>query len=310
MKFIYNNQDDYLDAPHSYYHLYRFDDNSTEDIFFYGYNCSINEELKNNYKNYKRKIYYNWESPCSFFNGNDAVTSQLYFDEVYTLCPYTADYINKKHGDITKQIAIPYTVRVDEFKQYASDLNNKEYDVIYQGQFNSQDHNEMLKAMVRHKYAICSIGPNPAITHNGLSTHQKIDLISRSKVSLASNLLYLNYHHVNNCKHYYPDYMENEALIHLDKNIAPQFKSRIMEAALCKTLNLVKHDYWNVIEKWFTPEIDFIYYYDTNDLISKLDHIVNNYDLYIPVIENAYTKVLTYDIDIQVTNIINKNYLT
>lgn len=306
MKIIYNPQDDYQDVPHSYYDLDRFNDESTSEVFFYGYNCSINDELKKQYESYNRKIYYNWESPCSFYCREDAVTSQLYFNEVYTLCPYTARYINNKYGDITHQIAVPYTVRADVFKQYVSDMSNKEYDVVYQGQFNSADHMIMLSAMQKHKYAICSIGPNPAITHRNLTTHQKMDLVSRSKISLASNQLYLTTHQIEYCKHHYPDYKDNEALVHLDAGVVPQFKSRVMEAALCKSLNLVKYDYWNVIEEWFKPNEDFVYYYDNTDLSTKIDDILANYDEYLPLIESAHNKVTMYDIDDQIKRIINK----
>jgi hypothetical protein len=308
MKFIYNNQDDYLDAPHSYYDLYRFDDASEDEIFFYGYNCSINDSLKNEYKSYKRKIYYNWESPCSFYSRNDAVTSQLYFDEVYTLCPYTADYINRKYGHITKQIPVPYTIRTNHqyFSKCVSDFTNKEYDVLYQGQFCSVDHDQMYQAMINHKYAICSLGPNNYITHRNLDTYQKMDLISKSKVSLASNLLYLRPHQIQYCKENYLDYQDNEALIRIDEGIVPQFKSRIMEAAYCKSLNLVKYDPWNVIENWFIPDQEFIYYYDHNDLKNKLQDIISNYDNYIPIINRAHNKVMTYCIDEQIKKIINK----
>jgi len=309
MKIIYNAQDDYQDVPHSYYDLYRFDDNSKKEIFFYGYNCSINDKLKMQYESYDRKVYYNWEAPCTFYCREDAVTSQLYFNEVYTLCPYTADYINYKYGNITKQTAIPYTIRCEKFSQYISDYNNKKYDVLYQGQFIGLDHENMLQAMQKYKYAICSIGPNSYVTHFGLNTNEKMNLISSSKISLASNLLYLNDTQINYCKNFYPDYKKHEAFKHIDLGIVPQFKSRIMEASFCKTLNLVKYDYWNVIEKWFTPDIDFIYYYNFSDLEHKLQDIITNYDKYIPIIENAYKKVLMYDIDEQMKKIINKEQM-
>lgn len=306
MKIIYNPQDDYQDVPHSYYDLARFDDQSTKEVFFYGYNCSINGDLKKEYESYSRRVYYNWESPCSFYCREDAITSQLYFSEVYTLCPYTADYINNKYGNITKQIAVPYTIRAEKFMNYVSDMSNKEYDVLYQGQFNSLDHMDMLEAMQKYKHAICSIGPNSAITHRNLTTHQKMDLISRSKISLASNQLYLSAQQIDYCKRNYPDYKHNEALTYIDAGIVPQFKSRIMEAAFCKSLNLVKYDYWNVIEKWFVPDVDFVYYYNDVDLSNKLADILANYESYLPLIESAHTKVLTYDIDDQIKRIINK----
>ena len=87
----------------------------------------------------------------------------------------------------------------------------------------------------------CSIGPNQAITYRGLTTHQKMDLISRSKISLASNQLYLTKQQIEYCKHHYPNYKDNRAFLYLDTGTVPQFKSRVMEAAFWKSLNLVKY---------------------------------------------------------------------
>src|ERR1035437_992646 len=307
MKFIYNTGDDYQDVSHSYYDLYRFDDNSEDEVFFYGYSCCINDAIKKPYKHYKRKVYYEWANPCPYFSRqNDAITSQLYFDEVYTICPYTAEYINNKYFGITKQIPVPYTLRMEPFKKYISDFNNKIYDIIYQGQFNSEDHQIMYNVMKDYKHVICSIGPNNHITHNNISTMKKMELVGQSKISLASNLLYHRQDQIDFVKHFYTDWKSNNALCYIDYGISPQFKSRVMDAAFCKTLNLIKEDPWNVIEMWFKPDKEFIYYKDEVDLKEKVDYILKNFDKYIPIIENAYQKVLTYDIDIQIKKIINK----
>ena len=136
-----------------------------------------------------------------------------------------------------------------------------------------------------------------------------MDLISKSKISLASNLLYLNENQIKFCKQNYPDYKNHEGLIYIENGITPQFKSRVIEAAFCKTLNLIKHDQWNVVEKWFKPDEDFIYYYDKIDLQEKIEDILKNYDKYVKIIDNAHKKVFKYCIDEQVKMIINKENL-
>lgn len=311
MKILYDPRDDYSDVVHSYYDLYRFDDNSQEEIFFYGYHCSISEEIKNKYKNYKRKIYYNWEAPCTFYSTNDAITSQLYFNEVYTLCPYTAKYINERYGEITKQIAVPFTMRTthEKFIEQISDFNNKNYDIMYQGTCISNDHLDMYEAMKKYKKIISSANLNPYCTHYNINTIEKLKLVSMSKISLASNLLYLNNNQIQYCKQNYKDYKNHDGLIYIDEGIVPQFKSRIIEAAFCKTLNLIKYDKWNVVEKWFKPDEDFIYYYNKIDLEEKIEDILKNYDKYIKIINNAHKKVFNYCIDQQIKKIINKENL-
>ena len=83
MKIIYDPSEDYNDVPHTYYELEKYNDDSQDEIFFYGYHCSVDGAMKEKYSHYKRKIYYNWESPCSFWCSNNAVSSQLYFENIH-----------------------------------------------------------------------------------------------------------------------------------------------------------------------------------------------------------------------------------
>ena len=52
------------------------------------------------------------------------------------------------------------------------------------------------------------------------------------------------------------------------------------------------YDDWNVIENWFTPDEDFIYFYSKEDLDQKIKTILENYDEYSKIGENAYNKAI------------------
>ena len=55
-----------------------------------------------------------------------------------------------------------------------------------------------------------------------------------------------------------------------------------------------KKDPWNVIEHWFTEGKDFLYFEDCADLHEKIHEISTNWEQYIPVVESAYNKVVSY----------------
>jgi hypothetical protein len=77
------------------------------------------------------------------------------------------------------------------------------------------------------------------------------------KVRLLYVADYLRYFFVK-----YQNKKDNEAFKDLESGYIPQFKPRVIESMMCKTLVLVKYDKWNVIEKWFEPEKHFIYWYN------------------------------------------------
>jgi spore maturation protein CgeB len=72
----------------------------------------------------------------------------------------------------------------------------------------------------------------------------------------------------------------------------PQIKGRTFEAAFSKSIILHKFDKWNVIEDWFVPNEDFIYFTDEKDLEEKIYEILKNYDGYKYIAENAYNKAM------------------
>ena len=55
---------------------------------------------------------------------------------------------------------------------------------------------------------------------------------------------------------------------------------------------LCQRDPWNSIEKFFTRDKEFLYFDAEEDLKRQLDYIINNYDLFDQMRENAYNKAV------------------
>jgi hypothetical protein len=135
------------------------------------------------------------------------------------------------------------------------------------------------------------------ITDLGLSTIEKWDLLSKCKISVGFNLIFINDNHIKNLKEFTNINRFKNIDITYSKKIMPQMKTRMVEAALTKTLMLIYKDEWNVIENWFEPNIDFIYWETFEDLEKKIFDISKNYEDYWYIIENANKKVQNFSLD-------------
>ena len=84
---------------------------------------------------------------------------------------------------------------------------------------------------------------------------------------------------------------------HFHNGIMPQFKVRTHEIASSKSLMLVKRDPWNLIEDFYIPEEEFIYFDSFDELESIIIHLSNNFDEYTDIIERAYVKSQDYTVE-------------
>ena len=69
-------------------------------------------------------------------------------------------------------------------------------------------------------------------------------------------------------------------------------KTRPIAAAFNKSLSLVKRDPWNVIENWFEPDVDFIYFDDYEELPALIKDISNNWSDYEGIVNSAFKKAM------------------
>jgi len=303
MKIIENLSEEYSDVIVNYLcsGLAKYNDDSTDEVLFLGYNTSHNAQLKNMYTNFNKRIYLNWEAPCSFVTTKSNIEEQKYFTHVYTICPYTSEWAKDKTN--TQFIPIPFPINLNVLKDITWN-KEKEIDVIYTGTLTHLNYYEMIDVMRNYNYAFTSLVNyqhpyNP--THLNISCIDKWKLLSKSKINLAINHAGFNAGNTENIRSY-EDWEKHGAFNYISSGVMPQFKSRITEAMGLKTLNLVKRDSWNVIENWFKPDVHFIYWDDKNDLKEKIDYVLNNYNQFQQIIDNAYEEVKKCDIEYMYNN--------
>lgn len=292
MKIIHDNSGEYQDVINSYYNLEQISDNSKETVLFQGYTTSINEDLKKQYEHFKNRIYLNLESPCAFTSTSSFVEEQKYFTHTYTICPYTLQWLKNIIGIKGQPIAFPYSKKCFE----NLNLENKDVAGMYMGAILSLDHEMILNILSKRTYFASSLLLyHPKLTHYGLTSDEKWKLLARVKSNVIMNLCPLEDKHKTSIMAYV-DYDKNEAFKMLEYNAMPQFKPRVIESMVCKAVCLVRKDPWNVIEKWFTPNEDFLYWNSFEELDFLLDEVDKNYEKYLPIVNSAAKKVENFEI--------------
>ena len=310
MRVIQDLSDNYPDDLNHYTKFYEMGDQSSNSILFADLGAVSNPFLRHKYKDYKRKVAWTSEQPCAFTTGRKeimGISADLddYFDEYYTVCPYTAKWLNEcfHKREKFKLSIIPYNIKDVPEVEY-----KKEFDTIYWGNLHHRDHLEILDSMKNFKSNFYTVHPSHWTVpmdkdswHHyihqitGISTQRRTmwEVLRKTKIFIITNILPLTQKHCESIKTI-PHWEKNEAFSHLDQLIAPQMKTRAVEAAFNKTLCLVKKDPWNVIEHWFEPDKDFIYYENNSDLPKLIKEISNNWDDYKKIVDNAFEKAINF----------------
>lgn len=289
MKIINNLKIEIPDTNTYYFDLQDYSIENSDTVLIYGYDTLENPpEILNKYK---IKKYLNVTMPTEFLSDQDIFLDDR-FDKIYSICPYSCDWLNKiKNTNKYEFIWYPFN------KKYIPSKTEKKYDVCYHGGIHGIKHIEMLDIIKNFNYRYMSMtnGIN-FLTINKLNYATDLDLkniekllrVSESKISICYHNLPCYPHHVDNIKAKI-NWQTNECFNQIGiTNDIPQLKSRFIEASLCRTLNLVEKDNWNIIEKLYTPNEHFIYFENNNDLADKIETIINNYEDYVEIIEKSF----------------------
>ena len=301
MKVVRDKRGEYSDCGYRYLDFEKYDDGSEDTAFFYGYASGRNLELLQKYAHYKR-IFYQGEQPCGFYSldDNERINSLRIgnvFDEVYSTCPYSAKWMNEINGyDIYRPAIFPHN---KEWGCQPDEEPEKNMDVIYWGNLpnNSIDVKYIIETIPKFKHSFYSLGHGlnleqaQYVTAFGAPRTEMWKMLKHSKIMVTSNQLYLRQDEVNITKTL-PRWQENEAFSHIDNNIMPQIKTRPIEAIFNKTLVLLKEDPWHIFDYWFEPGKDFLYYKNNNELEHMIREIVNNWEDYKYIADNAYEKAI------------------
>ena len=308
MKVIQDLSDNYPDDVNHYTKFSEMGDDSKEEVLFVDLGAVSNPFFRHEHRNYKRKVALVWEQPCAWTSGRGDSMSvsgdfEDYYDEYYTICPYSADWLNEHfHGREKFKLAIvPYNINDTPQKEY-----EKEFDVIYWGNIHCLDHLHMLEAMRSFKSNFYTVHPahwtvkmskdsfhRYANQISGISEPRRNmwEILRKTKIFVMTNTIPLTEAHIKSITSM-PKWNKNEAFSNLEQMIAPQMKTRSIEAAFNKTLSLVKKDPWNVIEHFFEPGVDFLYYESNEQLAPMIQEITENWDDYKHIVDNAYEKAV------------------
>jgi hypothetical protein len=177
-----------------------------------------------------------------------------YFDRIYTICPPSVT--NRKKRTF---VFFPFP------ESYIPKNFEKIYDVIYTGHATGNHIDEIIRTISKYNYKFVNFGGGQFVTDMNVTYDRKIELISQSKITVVHNLI---------------------------SNDTPQLKTRQFEAAFCKSLILCKKDRFNVIENWFEPNKEFIYFESQSELDEIIQKVINNYEDYLPIVEAAHIKAI------------------
>lgn len=243
----------------------------------------------------KKIIRLDFEEPNKFFVGDNPDEYDGDFYKIFTICPYTADWLNKRQGN-KKHIPIYFPFN----EQYIPKETSKKYDVIYTGHILSKPILKDIKTISRYNFRVVSNSKHSLVTNRSSTYKEKLSLISQSRITLVHNLLYLNPHHILNIWKF-PDWQKNKAFRFIPKwyqpwklidyAIAPQLKSRLFEAAFCRSLILCKKDPFNLVERYFKVDKEFVYFEDGR-LGEKINQILANFKDYEKIINNAFERAV------------------
>tara|TARA_R100000908_G_scaffold63214_1_gene43769 strand:- start:1146 stop:2102 length:957 start_codon:yes stop_codon:yes gene_type:complete len=297
------------EVPDTNAHHFKLKDYSQDDgqsLLAYGYNATTNKEIIEKYSHYKNKALFNNWAPCEFSQsepqpGLSALDYEKGYNIVYSICPYTNKWLNSKNlGREYRTIFYPFS------KALIPNTSAKEYDVIYHGGIHGQEHVDCLSTMLGFNYRYCTMTHHinqltgmcvPYATNVNLQFQEKINLIAKTKISICYNLVHLSPEHIPAIKSY-EGWKENEAFQEVDgQNVKPQFKTRMHEAAISKSLNLVYRDRWNIAEDYYEPDKEFIYFDNPLDLRNKIRDISNDWENYSEIVDNAYQKSMNYTVE-------------
>eukprot|EP01006_Ploeotia_vitrea_P031402 TRINITY_DN63731_c0_g1_i1.p1 TRINITY_DN63731_c0_g1~~TRINITY_DN63731_c0_g1_i1.p1 ORF type:complete len:398 (-),score=33.45 TRINITY_DN63731_c0_g1_i1:1129-2322(-) len=215
---------------------------------------------------------------------------------VFTICPYSAEWMNSIVGArVRTGVYYPVNPGLAPAKYNSK---KRDLDVIYVGTLNppiSQALTWCHQAALNYTYmkfgnVAKSIRGKFKVTKR-LSLRQKIGMYCHTKIAIVHNTLYDKNPGVPRkwpilANHTaFSNFFDVNASSHNNARFGslfmyPQLKSRTFEAAMCGCVMLVMHDTHNVIERYFTPGVHFLYWYDLDDFKAKVVDVLAHYDKY------------------------------
>lgn len=265
-----------IEDPLYYFNFQRYESIARDCYFFM---ADFYQEILSNKYNDKEKVVLTLEEPnfCTANSHHNYLHEKA--DTILTLCPYTAELFDNRTF-----VFFPFN------EELIPKNNNKEIDICYFGSFPSHypwtDYMKNVVYKYNYRYGHYNSG-----NMQGCTYEEKINTIAKSKITLVHGLCNVNATNISSYMGFIKS-ENNKAFSFLEKGILPQIKSRMFEAAFCKSLILCQRDPLNPIEYFFEPEKDFIYFKNEKELDKLINYILLNFDEFQPIVESAYNKAI------------------
>ena len=266
-------------------HFFNFSQFNIPNIsIYYGINVRENIPVK---EDTNKKVYLDFEQPNFFMRHletNDKINE--YFDLILTICPYTCNYLNKYYNT-NKYKLIFYPIELNNLP--IPSYSDKIYPIFYTGNQHSILCMNLINNVVNKHL---SQNDNNNLTHhmkyNGY--YAKMETFAKVKITLAHNILIdssnWDFRIINDLmKECFP-------IDTWTPGTVPQVKSRMFEAAIMKCIMLVFKDNTTLIETFYEPGVDFLYYTTEDECNELVEKILQNYDEYKYLAENAFNKTI------------------
>lgn len=263
--------------------LYYLHFDEYEDICgdFYLFMADFTTEIQDEKYNDKKKIAITFEEPNFCVGDSPHAVIHEYADKIYTLCPFISE-VDPKRELIFFPFHQKYIPRQDL---------EKTIDIVYFGSipqsFPFTHYINDILPKFNYRFGQYSRGNMRRCTYQ-----QKLEAIASSKITLIHGLC----NTASNAEARFRAFPNGDKIKAFNciksHSLTPQVKSRMFEAAFCKSLMLVQRDPFNVIEYWFEPNKDFIYFDNANELQALIKDITENFDKYLGMIDNANRKAM------------------
>lgn len=249
----------YPEDPVFYYGFEKFEHLFPNIDLYFG--AKIHDNITSPSTN--KKILFSTEEQVDDDNPNHSVANvpllEEYIDVILSISPLS----DKKEKPQTNFKLERHYVFQPFNEEFEPKDKSKLWDVIYTGGESVKHATDIVNViknffLYRHVSFRGQFATNTNVTYK-----EKLQLIANSRINIVHNIV-------------------NETI--------PQLKTRPFEAAFCKSLMICKYDKFKTIEKWFTPNEDFLYYGDESNLEQIIKDVLENYDNYQFMIENAYNK--------------------
>lgn len=245
----------------------------------------------------KKIVRLDFAEPTNFLLGDYSRYQDELFYRIFTICPYTADWLNTKYAE-KKRVPIFFPVN----ERYIPKKQKKTIDILYTGHIVSSELRKELNELKHFNYALVSNSVDPLVTHKSASYKEKMKLYAKSKITLIHNIVYRTYPHRIMNIWLTGDYWNNNAFSQIPSPLRPwelfsknyhlpQLKSRVFEAAVSGSLILCRRDEFNIIERYFIPDKEFVYY-EQGKLRQTVKHILANYGKYEDIADRAYNRAV------------------